>query len=141
MQATAVVEVDLEKVVGLWPAVVEQVRESGYGLLSQILSAARPVAVDMDAGTLEVGFPESAAFNKRKAEDTEMRDRFADALRLIVGERLRPVYVLLDDEAKPQEGSPMSEDELVELMRTEFDAEEYVPEPETGEDEPQAKEA
>ena len=35
----------------------------------------------------------------------------------------------------------MSEDELVELMRTEFDAEEYVPEPETGEDEPQAKEA
>ena len=141
VQATAVVEVDLEKVVGLWPAIVEQVRESGYGLLSQILSAARPVAVDMDAGTLEVGFPESAAFNKRKAEDTEMRDRFADALRLIVGERLRPVYVLLDDEAKPQEGSPMSEDELVELMRTEFDAEEYVPEPETGEDEPQAKEA
>ncbi|MET0957549.1 MAG: DNA polymerase III subunit gamma/tau [Solirubrobacterales bacterium] len=141
VQATVVVEVDLEKVVGLWPAIVEQVRESGYGLLSQILSAARPVAVDMDAGTLEVGFPESAAFNKRKAEDTEMRDRFADALRLIVGERLRPVYVLLDDEAKPQEGSPMSEDELVELMRTEFDAEEYVPEPETGEDEPQAKEA
>ena len=74
------------------------------GLLSQILSAARPVAVDMDAGMLEVGFPESAAFNKRKAEDTETRDRFADALRLIVGERLRPVYVLLDDEAKPAGG-------------------------------------
>ena len=96
MQATAVVEVDLEKLVGLWPAVVEQVRESGSGCCRRSSAPARPVAVDVDAGTLEVGFPASAAFNKRKAEDTEARDRFADALRTIVGERLRPVYVLLE---------------------------------------------
>ena len=71
------------------------------GLLSQILSAARPVAVDVEEAMLEVGFPASAAFNKRKAEDTEARDRFADAVKTIVGERLRPVYVLLDaDEAQ-----------------------------------------
>ena len=38
-QATAVVEgLDLEKLVGLWPAVVEQVRESGSELLSQMLA-------------------------------------------------------------------------------------------------------
>ena len=83
----------------MWPAVIEQVRESGSGLLSQILSAARPVAINVEDAVLEVGFPASAAFNKRKAEATDARDRFADALRTIVGERLRPVYVLLDGRA------------------------------------------
>ncbi len=140
-QATAVAEgIDLEKLVGLWPAVLEQVRESGSGLLSQILSAARPVAINVEDAVLEVGFPASAAFNKRKAEATDARDRFADALRTIVGERLRPKYVLLDgDEVEPESEQKLSEDELIELMRTEFDAEEYLPEPESGEAE--AKEA
>ena len=100
---TAVAEVDLERVVRLWPAVVEQVRESGSGLLPQVLAAARPVAVDVSEGVVEVGFPASAAFNKRKAEEKEARERVADAVRTIVGERLRPVYVLLEatDEARP----------------------------------------
>jgi DNA polymerase III gamma/tau subunit len=142
-QATAVKEtVDLEKLVGLWPAVLEEVRDSGSGLLSQILSAARPVAVHVDEAVLEVGFPASAAFNKRKAEATDARDRFADAVRTIVGERLRPVYVLLEtDDAPPQDEANLSEEELVELLRAEFDAEEYVPDDESGEDEAQAKEA
>ena len=126
--------VALEDLVRLWPAVVDAVKEGGSGLLGQILSSARPVAVDAEEGTVEVGFPASAAFNKRKAEAKEARERVADAVRTIVGERLRPVYVLLEDEeaAAPVEGG-LSEDELIELMRTEFDAEEYVPEPEAGE--------
>ncbi len=140
-QATAVVEgLDLEKLRGLWPAVIDQVRDSGSGLLSQILTAARPVAVDAEEAVLELGFPASAAFNKRKAEATDARDRVAEAVQTIVGERLRPVYVLLESEqAEAPPESKLSEDELVELMRTEFDAEEYLPEPESGEAE--AKEA
>ena len=127
--ATAVVQgLDLEKLVGMWPAVLEQVRESGSGLLSQILSAAKPVAVNVQEAVIEVGFPASAAFNKRKAEGTDARDRFEEAVRAIVGERLRPVFVLLEsDEPGEQPQAELSEDELVELMRTEFDAEEYVP--------------
>ena len=50
---------------------------------------------------VKVGFPASAAFNKRKAEAADARDRFAEAVNTIVGERLRPVFVLLDgDEAE-----------------------------------------
>ena len=141
-QATAVAEVlDLEKLSALWPAVVEQVRESGSGLLSQILTAARPVAVNVEEAVLDVGFPASAAFNKRKAEATDARDKLADAVRTIVGERLRPVYVLLDGEADTAAGErKLSEEELFELMRTEFDAEEYIPEPEQP-GEAEAKEA
>jgi hypothetical protein len=132
--ATAVVEgVAVEDLVRLWPAIVDAVKDGGSGLLGQILASARPVSVDVGEGTFEVGFPASAAFNKRKAEAQDARDRLADAVRTTVGERLRPVYVLLDgDEDRPPEGG-LSEDELIELMRTEFDAEEYVPEPEAGE--------
>ena len=134
--ATAVADVvSLEDLVRLWPAVVDAVKDGGSGLLGQILSSARPVSVDAEGGTFEVGFPGSAAFNKRKAEAKEPRERLADAVRTIVGQRLRPVYVLLSEEqeaAAPVEGG-LSEDELIDLMRTEFDAEEYVPEPEAGE--------
>ena len=132
-QAVAV-EVDLEKVVGAWPAVIDEVRQGGSELLSHVLAAARPVAVNVEEAVLEVGFPPSAAFNKRKAEAVEARDCFADAMKTIVGERLRPVYVLLEgDEVETPSEAKLSEEELIELVRSEFDAEEYVAEPEDGE--------
>jgi DNA polymerase III subunit gamma/tau len=123
-------EVDLDRVVELWPAVVDQVRESGSELLSTVIAAARPVAVETDgsAPALKVGFPPSAAFNKRKAEAQEARERLADAVSTIVGERLRPVYVLLDaEEAADVIGADeqLSEDELIARLKTEFDAEEF----------------
>ena len=91
---------DFERISGLWPAVLDQVRESGSELLSTVLAAARPVAVDVERAVLEVGFPASAAFNKRKAEAQEARERLAEAVKTIVGERLRPVYVLLEGEER-----------------------------------------
>ncbi|MFL5870848.1 MAG: hypothetical protein ACJ75R_07180, partial [Solirubrobacterales bacterium] len=128
---------DLDKLISLWPAVIDQVKESGAELLSHVLAAAKPVAVDAKEETVEVGFPPSAAFNKRKAEGTEARDSFAEALKTVFGERLRPVFVLLESDEHGGERK-LSEEELIELMRDEFDAE-YV-EPEEA-DEPEAKEA
>jgi DNA polymerase-3 subunit gamma/tau len=132
-------DLQLEQLVGLWPAVVEQVRESGSELLSHVLAAARPVGVDVEDAVLKIGFPASAAFNKRKAEAAEARDRFAEAVRTVVGERLRPVYVLLEgDEDESGEESPqLSEEELIELIRDEFGAEEV----DGGTQAPEAKEA
>ena len=77
-QAVAVEGLDLERMVRAWPAVLDQVREGGSELLSHVLAAARPVAVNLEAAVLEVGFPASAAFNKRKAEAADARDRFRD---------------------------------------------------------------
>jgi DNA polymerase-3 subunit gamma/tau len=126
--AAVTATVDLERIAGLWPAVVEQVRDSGSELLSAVLAAARPVAVDVEQAVLEVGFPASAAFNKRKAEAQEARERLAEAVRTIAGERLRPIYVLLegDHEVEAQgTAQSLNEDELIELLRSEFDAEEF----------------
>jgi len=123
-------QVDLERVVSLWPAVVDQVRDSGSELLSTVFAAARPVAVETEGPgpAIKVGFPPSAAFNKRKAEAQDARERLADAVQTIVGERLRPVYVLLDaDEVVDVIGGEgeLSEDELIARLKSEFDAEEF----------------
>jgi DNA polymerase-3 subunit gamma/tau len=119
--------VDFERVAGLWPAVLDHMRQSGSVLLSAVFASARPIAVDAERDVLEVGFPPSAAFNKRKAEAEANRERLAEAVRTIVGEGLRPVYVLLDSDegAGESNGEPeLSEDELVERLKAEFDAEE-----------------
>ena len=122
--------VDFDRVVSLWPAIVDQVRESGSELLSTVFAPARPVALETEGSgpALKVGFPPSAAFNKRKAEAQDARDRLADAVQTIVGERLRPVYVLLETEDVIDviggEGE-LSEDELIARLKAEFDAEEF----------------
>ncbi len=121
--------VDIERIAGLWPAVIDQVRDSGSELLSAVFEAARPLAIDAERKVLEVGFPPSAAFNKRKAEAQANRERFADAVKTIVGHSLKPVYVLLDTEPEPGEtrngARELSEDELIERIKAEFDAEEF----------------
>jgi hypothetical protein len=127
--ASAVVEeqpAGIERVVELWPAVVDRVREAGSELQSTFFSAARPVAIGAD-GSLTIGFPPSAAFNKRKAESQEARECLAEALHTILGERLRTVYVLLDAEeigAAGPEGQ-LSEEDLIARLKVEFDAEEF----------------
>ncbi len=122
--------VDFERVVSLWPAVVDQVRESGSDFLSTVFAAARPVALDTEGSgqALKVGFPPSAGFNKRKAEAQDARDRLADAVQTIVGERLRPVYVLLEADDVVDvvgEKGELSEEELIARLKDEFDAEEF----------------
>jgi DNA polymerase-3 subunit gamma/tau len=116
---------DLDRISGLWPGVLDQMRESGSELLSTVFSAARPVAVDAQQGVLELGFPSSAAFNKRKAEAQEARDRLADAVMTVLGERLRPVYKLLEGDEGGGDEQRLSEEELIERFKSEFDAEEF----------------
>jgi hypothetical protein len=112
----------------VWPAVLDHVGESGSDLLSAVFQAARPISVDAERSVLEVGFPASAAFHKRKAEAQENRDRLAESVRTIAGASLRPVYVVLDgdEERENPNGAEaeLSEDELVERLKAEFDAEE-----------------
>ncbi|MGH2966248.1 MAG: hypothetical protein ACRDMH_12850, partial [Solirubrobacterales bacterium] len=126
--AVAVEEgLDIERIGGLWPAVLDQMRDSGFELLSTVFSVARPVRVSLEQRVLEVGFPPSAAFNKRKAEAPEARDHFVDAVNTIVGERLRPVYVLLEGDPEAEGGAEaeLSEEELIDRLKSEFDAEEF----------------
>jgi DNA polymerase-3 subunit gamma/tau len=120
-------KLDLERLVRLWPAVVDHMRQSGSAMLSALFEGARPVGLDSEESVLRIGFPTSATFNKRKAEAAEQRERFAEALEAIVGERLRPVYVLIDgepDDAERGGDAGVDEEELLRRLKSEFDAEE-----------------
>jgi len=119
---------DLDRLSRLWPAVLDQVRESGAPALAALYEGARPVAIDREESTLTVGFPASSTFNKRKAEAPEKREQLAAALESVAGERLAPVYVLLDGEAEAEAAPPpeggVDEDAMVEKLESEFNAEE-----------------
>jgi hypothetical protein len=116
---------DLEKVKRLWPAVVDHVRQQGEMVLSALFENARPLDVDNKENVLRVGFPASATFNKKKAEAQPNRELFAEAVRQIIGQSLRPVYVLLENDGEGEKDGPeLTEEELIERVKTEFDAEE-----------------
>jgi hypothetical protein len=103
-------------------------------MLSSLFDGARPLAVDSERSVLRIGFPAQAKFNKRKAEAKANVDRITESVRAIVGARLRPVYELLDPEQAPEPVSGdgaeagMAEEEIIELIKTKFDASEVVPE-------------
>ena len=128
----AAVAVDAQRVAELWPAVVEHVRESGAEVLSTYVQGARVLSIDAEKAVVTIGLPQGAAFNKRKAEAKANVELIAESVQAIVGERFRPVYELVDGEPEPvADGpgiAPMSEEEIIDLIKDNFDASEVVPE-------------
>jgi len=120
-------QLDLDQIINTWPAVLDKLRESSPALAATF-DGARPVALD-DEG-LKVGFPAELTFNKRKAETPEKRELMANVIEDVLGERLRPTYVLLEEaSAEPEEESKDSDrevdhDALLEKLKSEFNAEE-----------------
>jgi hypothetical protein len=117
----------LDQVLRVWPAVVEQLHQSAPALAASF-EGARPTAVDPDERTVTVGFPADHTFNKRKAEAPDKREQFVDALTAVLGQRLLPVYVVLDGEDAGEntaaKAAAPDHDALVERLKSEFDAEE-----------------
>jgi DNA polymerase III subunit gamma/tau len=125
--ATATVEI--ERVVELWPAVVDHLRDHGSAMLSTLFDDAKPLGIDEGRVVLRIGFPESAKFNKRKAEASANVDRMTEAIAAVVGTPMRPVYELIEEENRdsgPQESAEMTEEEMVDLIKDNFDASEVV---------------
>jgi DNA polymerase III subunit gamma/tau len=127
--ATATASVDIERVVELWPAVVDHLRDSGSAMLSTLFDEARPLGVDQERSVMRIGFPASAKFQKKKAESAANIERMSEALGSIAGARLRPVYELIDGEGEDaqEESAELSEEEFVDLVKDSFDASEVVP--------------
>jgi DNA polymerase-3 subunit gamma/tau len=131
--------VEIEQVVELWPAVVDHLRDSGSAMLSTLFDEARPLGIDEERSMLRIGFPGSAKFNKKKAEAPANVERMTEAVGAIVGTRMRPAYELIDGEnqatAGAEDSTEMSEDDLIDLIKDNFDASEVAP------DEPRESEA
>lgn len=115
----------LEQIQQVWPAVLQKLGETAPALAAT-LEGARPVSFGEEG--LQVGFPPEMTFNKKKADSPERRDTVAAAFAAVTGQGLRPAYVVLEGEAPPDTPAPGSEeideDELLERLKSEFDAEE-----------------
>jgi DNA polymerase-3 subunit gamma/tau len=134
--ATATVEID--RVVEAWPAVVERLRDSGSAMLSTLFDEARPLAIDDERSSLRIGFPGSAKFNKKKAEAKGNVERMAEAITAVVGQPLRPVYELIEEEnqlAGAEPSSELTEEDMIDLIKDNFDASEVVPDDDARESE------
>jgi DNA polymerase III subunit tau-like protein len=119
--------VDLEQITRVWPAVLDQLLQTAPALAATF-EGARPVEVDAGERTVTIGFPADHTFNKRKAEAPDKREQMTAALETVLGEKLRPVYAVLDGEDSgaetEAEGGGVDHEALVEKIKSEFDAEE-----------------
>jgi DNA polymerase III subunit gamma/tau len=123
-------ELTLETLQGSWPAILDQLGKTAPALAA-FFQEAKPVSYDAAEKVLEISFPATATFNKRKAETPEQRGRVGEALETVTGEKIKPVYVLTEAEGEPPKpdaagegGKIVDEDELLERLKSEFDAEE-----------------
>ncbi|HEU4461683.1 MAG TPA: DNA polymerase III subunit gamma/tau [Solirubrobacterales bacterium] len=115
----------LDEIQRVWPEVLQGLAEKSPALVSGF-EGARPVSFG-DEG-LQVAFPAEKRFEKKKAESPEWRDAVAEAFESVVGKNIKPTYVLLEGEAPPDTPAPGSEEvdeeQLLERLKSEFDAEE-----------------
>jgi len=126
------VELELEGLRTVWPAIIKAVEASGNRICAAALSGAQPVAVQ--DGRVTVAFPPGLEYQRRRADDDEYRACVAAALREVTGAKAQIAYVLeavpSADEAAAAAPPELSEDELVQRFVAEFDAEEIHPDSE-----------
>jgi DNA polymerase-3 subunit gamma/tau len=136
--SVATASVEIERVVELWPAVVDHLRDSGSAMLSTLFDEARPLGIDEERSMVRIGFPASAKFNKKKAESSANVERMTEAIGAITGTRMRPAYELIEEDneaAGSEQPAEMTEEDKIDLIKDSFDATEVA------EDEPRESEA
>jgi hypothetical protein len=116
----ATTELSFERLVGLWPDVLDTVR-AGNAMLAAVVDVASPVELAGDR--LVLAFAHDDTFLRQKAEERATRSALAEAVRAVTGHALTFSYELREGmrSAQPE---PLSEDELVARLKDEFDAEE-----------------
>ena len=117
---------DLAGVRATWPAVVDIVKGQNLMLGAAIIKA-RPHALDGEELTL--AFSPDDSFAQRKAADQACRQLVTEAIRQLTGQSLRLAYTTADaTQIEAETAAPaLSEDEIIDRFKAEFEAEEIVP--------------
>jgi DNA polymerase-3 subunit gamma/tau len=121
-------ETDLVRLGQLWPAVLDALRGLASGPTASYFEGTRPV--EFKAGILRIGFPPGSQFNRRNAEKPERRSQLVAALKSVTGEEFALEYTerSLVASTEPQDATPaaVDEEQLVERVKSEFNAEEVI---------------
>jgi len=116
------VPVELGQVQEAWRRSILPAVEERSIPIGKTLAEAHPAGLAGD--TLTVEFPRTAAFHLRLAEDPKNAAMLREALYEVTGRRLAVAFALGDREEDVAEDSPEAEEDILELMKSTFDARE-----------------
>jgi DNA polymerase III subunit gamma/tau len=121
--AAAEIPVELEQLQEAWRRTILPAVEQRSIPIGKTLAEAHPASLAGDTLTLE--FPQTASFHLKLAEDPKNSAMLREALYEVTGRKLA-VDFALGDTAHPhdEDEGPASEDDVVELMKSTFDARE-----------------
>jgi hypothetical protein len=125
--ATAPPSLELAQLQEAWKRTVLPAVEDRSIPAATVLGEAHPAALEGDVLTLE--FPPAASFHRQKAEEAKNAALLGDALYEVTGRRLELVFAEgAERAAAAQEPEhPATEEEIVELVKSTFDAREIEP--------------
>ena len=119
----APIAVELEQLQEAWRRSILPAVEQRSIPIGKTLGEAHPAALDGDTLTLE--FPQTASFHLQLAEDPKNAALLRDALYEVTGRKLAVTFELGDpSHDEPDDDAPASEEDVLELMKSTFDARE-----------------
>jgi len=121
----ATIPVELEQLQEAWRRAILPAVEQRSIPIGKTLAEAHPAALAGDTLTLE--FPQTASFHLKVAEDPKNAELLRDALYEVTGRKLVVSFELGEHESSSGGGEdegPASEEDVVELMKSTFDARE-----------------
>ena len=117
------IAVELEQLQEAWRRSILPAVEQRSIPIGSALAEARPAQLAGD--TLTLAFPRTAAFHLKLAEDPKNAAMLRDALYEVTGRKLAISFELGDDaQADEDDDTPASEEDVLELMKSTFDARE-----------------
>ena len=122
-RAAEPITVELEQLQEAWRRSILPAVEQRSIPIGKTLGEAHPAALDGDTLTLE--FPQTASFHLSLAEDPKNAELLRDALYEVTGRKLAVAFELGDgSHSAPADDTPVSEEDVLELMKSTFDARE-----------------
>jgi DNA polymerase-3 subunit gamma/tau len=115
--------VELEQLQEAWRRTILPAVEQRSIPIGKTLAEAHPASLAGDTLTLE--FPQTAAFHMKLAEDPKNSAMLRDALYEVTGRKLAVEFELGETgNARAEDDAPTSEEDVLELMKSTFDARE-----------------
>jgi DNA polymerase-3 subunit gamma/tau len=115
--------VELEQLQEAWRRTILPAVEQRSIPIGKTLAEAHPASLAGDTLTLE--FPQTAAFHMQLAEDPKNSAMLRDALYEVTGRKLAVTFELGEaGNARAEDAAPTSEEDVLELMKSTFDARE-----------------
>jgi DNA polymerase-3 subunit gamma/tau len=120
-------KLELDELRQAWPTTILPAVAERSIPTESVLQQARPAALEDERLVLE--FPPGASFHRSRAEEPKNADLLREVLYEVTGRRLALAFAVAEGPHEEPEEKPATEEEIISLIRTKFDAREIGEEP------------